>query len=185
MFSCNVNDVCCACTKYVYTCTSQSEYLFAGVREWNKLPSEVYECFLSIKTGFKTRFNQSSFLLTDAALVHPGHKSLSWLEPTRREEAIQQFKYELLIVAGIEGLSCSSKVAIIIRHSEDAEPNQSAQDEFFDFEVSNVTLYQYKFQLNSMHSAIDIIVKESETSQSTLINTGNPHIQALFEGYGL
>ena len=91
MFSCNVNDVCCACTKYVYTCTSQPECLFAGVREWNQLPSEVYECFLSIKTGFKTRFNQSSFLLTDAALVQPGHKSLSWLKPTRREEAIQQF----------------------------------------------------------------------------------------------
>ena len=71
----------------------------SGVREWDELPSKVYECFLSFKTGFKTRFNPSSFLLTDAALVHPGHKSLSWLEPTRWEEAIQQFKDELLIVA--------------------------------------------------------------------------------------
>ena len=62
--------MCCACTKYVYTCTSQSEYFsFAGVQEWDELPSEVYECFLSLKTGFKTRFNPSSFLLTDAALV--------------------------------------------------------------------------------------------------------------------
>ncbi|KAL5508923.1 hypothetical protein EMCRGX_G004187 [Ephydatia muelleri] len=40
-----------------------------GVQEWDELPSEVYECFLSLKTGFKTRFNPSSFLLTDAALV--------------------------------------------------------------------------------------------------------------------
>ena len=79
-----------------------------------RAPSEVYECFLSLKTGFKMRFNPSSFLQTDAALVHPGHKSLSWLEPTRREEAIQQFKDELLIVAGIEGLPGS---AILIRHS--------------------------------------------------------------------
>ena len=94
-----------ACTKYVYTCASQSEYFsFAGVREWDELPSEVYERFLSLKAGFKARFNPSSFLLTGAALVHPGHNSLSWLEPTRREEAIQQFKDELLIVAGIEGL---------------------------------------------------------------------------------
>ncbi|KAL5473994.1 hypothetical protein EMCRGX_G028564 [Ephydatia muelleri] len=92
-----------------------------GVREWDELPSEVYECFLSLKTGFKTRFNPSSFLLTNAALVHPGHKSLSWLEPTRREEAIQQFKDELLIVAGIEALdaffdfdSCTATKEILL-----------------------------------------------------------------------
>ena len=131
--------MCCACTKYVYTssCTSQSEYFsFAGVREWDELPSEVYECFLSLKTGFKTRFNPSSFLLTDAALVHPGHKSLSWLEPTGREEALQQFKDELLIVAGIEGLPDPSNSPSSLDIQEDAVPNQSALDAFFDFDVS-------------------------------------------------
>ena len=85
----SMTHVLCMHTKYVYTYTSQSEYFsYAGVREWDELPSEVYECYLSLKTGFKTRLNPSSFLLTDAVLVHPGHKSLSWLEPTRREEAI-------------------------------------------------------------------------------------------------
>ncbi|KAL5486863.1 hypothetical protein EMCRGX_G019399 [Ephydatia muelleri] len=107
-----------------------------GVREWDELPSEVYECFLSLKTGFKTRFNPSSFLLTDAALVHPGHKSLSWLEPTGREEALQQFKDELLIVAGIEGLPDPSNSPSSLDIQEDAVPNQSALDAFFDFDVS-------------------------------------------------
>ena len=82
----------------------------------------MYECFLSLKTGFKMRYNPSSFLLTDAALVHPGHKSLSWLEPTRREEAIQQFKDELLIVAGIEGLPDPPSSLDI---QEDAVPNHN------------------------------------------------------------
>eukprot|EP00731_Ephydatia_muelleri_P018591 Em0011g631a len=118
------------------------EIINEGVREWDELPSEVYECFLSLKTGFKTRFNPSSFLLTDAALVHPGHKSLSWLEPTRREEALQQFKDELLIVAGIEGLPDPSNSPSSLDIQEDAVPNQSALDAFFDFDVSQCNLVQ-------------------------------------------
>ena len=134
MFSCNVNDMCVVHAQNVYTCTSQSEYFsFAGVRKWNELPSEVYECFLSLKTGFRTRFNPSSFLLTDAPLVHPGHKSLSWLEPTRREEAILD---ELLIVAGIEGLPDPPNSPSSLDIQEAAVPNQSALDAFFDFDVS-------------------------------------------------
>ena len=45
------------------------------------------------------------FTYTDAALVHPGHKSLSWLEAAKREEAIQQFKEELLIAAGVDDIT--------------------------------------------------------------------------------
>ncbi|KAL5510791.1 hypothetical protein EMCRGX_G006393 [Ephydatia muelleri] len=116
------------------------EIINEGVREWDELPSEVYECFLSLKTGFKTRFNPSSFLLTDAALVHSGHKSLSWLEPTRREEAIQQFKDELLIVAGIEGHPDPSNSPSSLDIQEDAVPNQSALDAFFDFDCKYIVI---------------------------------------------
>ena len=107
-------------------------------------------------SGFKTRFNPSSFLLTDAALVHPDHKSLSWLEPTRREEAIQQFKDELLTP---QKKKYSFHSAASIRHppnslssldiQEDVAPNQSALDAFFDFDVSQCNFLLVQFQLHS------------------------------------
>ena len=34
--------------------------------------------------------------------VHPGHKSLNWLTPRERENAIKQFKEELLNIAGVD-----------------------------------------------------------------------------------
>ena len=61
---------------------------------------------------------------------YPGHKSLSCLEPTRREEAIQQFKDELLIVVGIEGLPDPPNSPSSLDIQEDAVPNQSALDAF-------------------------------------------------------
>ena len=60
-----------------------------------KSTSSVYVCFLSLKAGFKTRFNPSSLLLNVAALVLPGHKYLSWLEPTIRDELLIQFCWDL------------------------------------------------------------------------------------------
>ena len=139
MFSCTVNDTCVvhAQNTCIHVLVSQStSHLQVFENGTSSLQKLVYECFLSLRTGFKTRFNPSSFLLTDAALVHPGHKSLSWLEPTRREEAIQQFKDELLIVAGIEGLPDPPNSPSSLDIQEDAVPNQSALDAFFDFDVS-------------------------------------------------
>ena len=80
-------------------------------------------------------------LLNVAALVHPGHKSLSWLEPTIREEAIQQFKDELLIVAGIKNDPPNSLSSLDTQ--EDAVPNDkiSALDAFFDFDVSQTIFW--------------------------------------------
>ena len=116
--------------------SNQSKHVSnAGVQEWVDLPSEVYECFLSLQTGFKSRFNPCSFLLTDAALVHPGHKSLSWLEAAKREEAIQQFKEELLIVARVNDITedIHDQVGNATSHNN---VNKSAVDAFFDFDVS-------------------------------------------------
>ena len=71
------------------------------VQNWNQLPSEVFECYLFLKSGFKTRFQPSKHLLTDAALdlVHPGHKNLSWLSGVERIQAHSLFKEELFSVA--------------------------------------------------------------------------------------
>ena len=57
------------------------------VQNWNQLPFEGFECYLSLKSGFKTRFQPSKHLLTDAALVHSRHKNLSWLSGVERIQA--------------------------------------------------------------------------------------------------
>ena len=76
---------------------------------------------------------------------------MRWLEPTRREEAIQQFKDELLIVSGIERLPDPPNSQSSLDIQEDAVPNQSALDAFFDFAVGQCNFILV--QLHSMHSA--------------------------------
>ena len=71
------------------------------MQSWNHLPSEVYECYLLLKSGFLTRFDPLSHLLTDAALVHPGHKNLSRLTVAQKAQAHARFKEELYTIAGI------------------------------------------------------------------------------------
>ena len=82
IFSCNVTDVLVLCmhNMYMYTIVSQStctSHLQVFRNGKSSLQKYMSRCFLSLKTGFKTRFNPSSLLLNVAALVHPGHKSLS------------------------------------------------------------------------------------------------------------
>ena len=74
------------------------------VQNWNQLPSEVFECYLFLKSGFRTRFQPSKHRLTDAALdlVHPGHKNLSWLSGVERIQAHSLIKEELFSVAGVD-----------------------------------------------------------------------------------
>ena len=66
---------------------------------WGELPTEVYQCYLDLKTGFKTRFDPTAVLLTVAALVHPGHKLV---DTQRKRECYKQFKEELLNIAGVD-----------------------------------------------------------------------------------
>ena len=90
---------------------------------WKDLPKEVFDCYASIKDGFKKRFNLSLALLTDAALVHPGHKNLSWL-PARDNE--------LMNVADAD-------TANIGESSGENTVHTIALDSFFDFEVCSKT----------------------------------------------
>ena len=99
---------------------------------WKDLPKEVFDCYASIKDGFKKRFNLSLALLTDAALVHPGHKNLSWLPARDKQEAIEQFVDELMNVADAD-------TANIGESSGENTVHTIALDSFFDFEVCSKT----------------------------------------------
>ena len=56
---------------------------------WDELPTEVYH-YYEIKAGFRSRFDPTSILLTDAALVHPGHKHLNWLTPVMLQSNLRR-----------------------------------------------------------------------------------------------
>ena len=109
-------------------------YMYIGVKTWGELPTEVYQCYLDLKTGFKTRFDPTAVLLTVAALVHLGHKSLNWLTPRERENAIKQFKEEVLNIAGVdtEPLEANKEV---MDHSS-VPTTQIPLDSYFNFEAS-------------------------------------------------
>ena len=102
-----------------------------GVEHWEDLPEDVLECYESLKFGFRNRFDLTTPLLTIAALVHPGHKSLSWLPPAKKAEAIKHFMEELENVAQPDNNECSQAVGNL--SSDGTE--KIALDTFFDFEV--------------------------------------------------
>ena len=114
------------------------------VQNWNQLPSEVFECFLFLKSGFRTRFQPSKHRLTDAALdlVHPGHKNFSWLSGVERIQAHSLFKEELFRVAGVD---------IDAADAPDDQPNvqstgkgaKIALDAFFDFDLHDMQVLDY------------------------------------------
>ena len=101
-----------------------------GVEYWEDLPADVLECYESLKFGFRNRFDLTAPLLTVAALVHPGHKSLSWLPPEKKAEAIEHFMEELENVAESDNNNdCTQVVGNI---SMDVTEKKIA---FFNFEV--------------------------------------------------
>ena len=73
-------------------------------------------------------------LTTDAALVHPGHKSLNWLTPRERENGIKQFKEELLNIAGVDTEPLDTNMEVM-EHSS-VPTTQIPLDSYFDFEAS-------------------------------------------------
>ena len=117
--------------------TLNSAYANAGppsswnleVQNWNHLPSEVYECYLLLKSGFLTRFDPLSHLLTDTALVHPGHKNLSWLTVAQKAQAHARFKEELYTIAGI-----SDNAPANVQLMAEDDTAMIALDAFFDFD---------------------------------------------------
>eukprot|EP00731_Ephydatia_muelleri_P017596 Em0010g694a len=117
------------------------------VKAWDELPTEVYQCYLELKAGFRSRFDPTSFLLTDAALVHPGHKSLNWLTPREQANAIEQFKEELLNIAGVNKEPLQTMTSAV-EHSDHGSVSTTRipLDSYFDFEATaaerNVSLTQ-------------------------------------------
>ena len=104
-----------------------------GVEYWEDLPEDVLECYNSLKFGFRNRFDLTAPLLTVAALVHPGHKSLSWLPPEKKAEAIKHFMEELENVAESDNNNdCTPVVGNI---STNVTEKKIALDAFFNFEV--------------------------------------------------
>ena len=79
------------------------------------------------------RFDLTAPLLTVAALVHPGHKPLSWLPPEKKAEASKHFMEELENVAESDNNNdCTPVVGNI---STDVTEKKIALDAFFNFEV--------------------------------------------------
>ena len=82
-------------------------------------------------------FDPTALLLTVAALVHPGHKSLNWLTPRERENAIKQFKEELLNIVGVNTEPLEANMEVIEHSSVPTTQNsQIPLDSYFDFEAS-------------------------------------------------
>ena len=66
----------------------------------------VFECYLSLKPGFKARVRGFSHLnifsqIQLICILH-GHKNLSWLSGVERRDAHFRFKEELFNVAGVD-----------------------------------------------------------------------------------
>ena len=85
-----------------------------------------------MKSGFQTRFDPFSHLLTDAALVHPGHKNLSWLTVAQKAQAHARFKEELYNIAGIGTDDAPADVQLT------GDDTTIALDAFFDFDKHHI-----------------------------------------------
>ncbi|KAL5503543.1 hypothetical protein EMCRGX_G010508 [Ephydatia muelleri] len=119
------------------------------VQSWNHDPSEVYECYLLLKSGFLTRFDPLSHLLTDAALVHPGHKNLSRLTVAQKAQAHARFIEELYTIAGI-----SDNAPANVQLMAEDDTAMIALDGFFDFDKHDAE------RLTADPAAMRIISKE-------------------------
>ena len=104
-----------------------------GVEYWEDLPEDVLECYE--RFGFRNRFDLTDPLLTVAALVHPGHKSLSWLPPEKKAEAIEHFMEELENVAESDNTNDCTQLQVVGNISTDVTEKKMALDAFFNFEV--------------------------------------------------
>ena len=62
---------------------------------WNSLPDAVKRVQSYILKDMKVRLDPADPLLGMAAIVHPGHKSLSWLCASDRDKIIRQLRNEM------------------------------------------------------------------------------------------
>eukprot|EP00731_Ephydatia_muelleri_P024216 Em0016g487a len=62
---------------------------------WNSLPDAVKRVRSYILKDMKVRWDPADPLLGMAAIVHPGHKSLSWLCASDRDKIIKQLRNEM------------------------------------------------------------------------------------------
>ena len=62
---------------------------------WNSLPDAVKRVRSYILKDMKVRWDPAGPLLGMAAIVHPGHKSLSWLCASDRDKIIRQLRNEM------------------------------------------------------------------------------------------
>ena len=69
---------------------------------WSDLPTIVQEvtCRSFILKDMLARWDPSDLLLCMGALTHPGHKSLSWLNPVDKKRVICQFHTEMINISG-------------------------------------------------------------------------------------
>ena len=69
---------------------------------WSDLPTIVQEvtCRSFILKDMLARWDPSDLLLCMGALTHPGHKSLSWLNPVDKKRVICQLHTEMINISG-------------------------------------------------------------------------------------
>ena len=67
---------------------------------WSDLPIIVQQVRSFILKDMRARWNPSDLLLCMGAITHPGHKSLSWLNPADKNR-IEQLKTEMINVLGV------------------------------------------------------------------------------------
>ena len=66
---------------------------------WNNLPKIVQEVRCFILQDMLQRWDSADLLLGMGAIIHPGHKSLSWLNRTNRQTIISQLQTEMMNIA--------------------------------------------------------------------------------------
>ena len=98
---------------------------------WSDLPIIVQQVRSFILKDMRARWNPSDLLLCMGVITHPGHKSLSWLNPADKNRIVQQLKTEMINVLGVNPATAEED------GSEEAEPPAkkpacSAEEEDFN-----------------------------------------------------
>ena len=108
---------------------------------WSDLPIIVQQVRSFILKDMRARWNPSDLLLCMGAITHPGHKSLSWLNPADKNRIVQQLKTEMINVLGVNPATAEED------GSEEAEPPAKSQRVLLKRKISTYSLAKRKMKV--------------------------------------